>query len=87
MKGLSQQIPPPPNEERLSLHRRLFLTSIGLAVISLLASAIEFVWVNDNIMKHGGWGDIPLFGLPWIGSLMLLLFAILLGIFAESQNK
>jgi hypothetical protein len=83
VKEMSQQIPPPQKRERYSLHMILFITSIILAVISLLINAFELILVNNYIMRTGGWGDIPMCGIPWIGSLMLLLFAILLGVFAE----
>ena len=64
-----------------------FIISIVLVVVSLLVNAIEFVLVNNYITQHGGWGDIPMAGLPWFGSFVLLVFAILLGILAEHLNE
>jgi hypothetical protein len=64
-----------------------FIISIVLAVVSLLVNAIEFVLVNNFIMRQWGWGDIPMGGILWLGSLMLLVFAILLAILAESRNE
>jgi hypothetical protein len=64
-----------------------FIISIVLVVVSLLVNAIEFVLVNNYLTRHDGWGDIPMGGIPWFGSFVLLVFAILLGILAEYRNE
>lgn len=64
-----------------------FIISIVLMVVSLLANAVEFVLLNDYIMRHGSWGDIPLLSAPWWGSFVLLGFAVLLAILAEYQKE
>lgn len=87
VKVVSQQIPQAQKAGRYSLHMILFIISIVLAVVSLLVNAIELVLVNNFIMRQWGWGDIPMGGIPWFGSLALLLFAILLAILAESRNE
>jgi hypothetical protein len=84
VKVLSQQT---PQRGRYSLHMIFFIISIVLMVVSLLANAVEFVLLNDYIMRHGSWGDIPLLSAPWWGSLVLLSLAILLGIVAECQKE
>jgi uncharacterized Tic20 family protein len=64
-----------------------FIISIVLVVVSLLVNAIEFVLVNNYITQHEGWGNIPMGGILWFGSFLLLVFAILLGILAEYRNE
>ena len=84
VKVVSQQT---PQRGRYSLHMIFFIISIVLAVVSLLVNAIEFVLVNDYILRHEGWGDMSMFGVLWLVSLVLPLFAILLGILAEYRNE
>lgn len=81
---MSQQV---PQRGKYSLHMIFFIMSIVLMVVSLLANVVEFVLVNNFIMRHGSWGDIPLLSAPWWGSFLLLGFAVLLGILAECQKE
>ena len=58
------------------------------AIVALLLNVVEFILINDHIMSTmGGWGEIPIGAMPWFGSLIFLVFAIVVGIFAETQDK
>jgi hypothetical protein len=65
----------------------LFVSSVILAIISLMVNVFELLLVNNYLYIHYAWGDIPLAGLPWLASLGFLVSAILLGIIAERENK
>ena len=72
-----------PRSERSNL----LIMSLFLLVVALVVNAFWFIPVNDYISTHGGWGDIPMAGLPWISSMLLIAFAAFFVLVAERTNR
>ena len=54
--------------------------STVLAIIALVLNVMELFLVDDYMMRHGGWGGIPMYGIPWFFSLLCLVSAIVIGV-------
>lgn len=61
----------------------LFIISLGLAIACLVVSLFAFYQYQDYLERAG----LPSQGLTWLISLVLLISAIVLGIYAEFQNR